>query len=126
MRILKIDHVALSVRNLESSVQWYRDVLGLEVDRSVAWEGPPIMMTGGTGAIALFQNSKLNREIESLEVQGFRHVALAVERSDFEQAKAELTARNIVYEFQDHGRAISLYVSDPDGYEIEITTPTAG
>ena len=36
-----LDHVALRVQNVEASVAWYRDVLGLEPMFEGIWEGPP-------------------------------------------------------------------------------------
>jgi catechol 2,3-dioxygenase-like lactoylglutathione lyase family enzyme len=39
-----------------------------------------------------------------------------------EAAKAELRARGIEFHEGDHGVAWSVYLPDPDGYQVEITT----
>jgi catechol-2,3-dioxygenase len=45
--------------------------------------------------------------------------AVAVE---LEGAKGELRARGIDFSEGDHGVAWSVYLPDPDGYQVEITT----
>ena len=52
----------------------------------------------------------------------FRHVAFRVSRANFEEARRSLAARGISTEYQDHGAAHSIYLLDPDGHQIEITT----
>eukprot|EP01041_Mallomonas_annulata_P019323 gene19322-biopygen12402 len=37
MRVLELDHVVFRVADMERSVQWYRDLLGLEVVRLEEW-----------------------------------------------------------------------------------------
>lgn len=51
-----------------------------------------------------------------------RHFAFRVDRANFEQAQHELTARGIEFEFEDHTISQSIYLSDPDGHRIELTT----
>ncbi len=49
-----IDHVALLVRDVEESVRWYRDVLGLRRLYEDVWGSyPAVVGTGGT-SLALF------------------------------------------------------------------------
>ena len=43
-------------------------------------------------------------------------------RRGLEAAKAELRARGIGYHEDDYGVAWSVYLPDPDGYQVEITT----
>jgi len=50
----QIDHVALSVTDLEKSVAWYQDVLGLERRYREAWGNYPVMLCAGSTCVALF------------------------------------------------------------------------
>jgi catechol-2,3-dioxygenase len=50
------------------------------------------------------------------------HFALALDRANFEQARRDLDRLGIAYEVWDHGICDSLYVSDPEGHLIELTT----
>src|SRR6266446_6791920 len=49
-----IDHVALAVRDVERSAQWYVDVLGFERRYQGMWNGIPVFVGKGTTALALF------------------------------------------------------------------------
>ncbi|PYL55047.1 MAG: VOC family protein, partial [Verrucomicrobia bacterium] len=49
-----IDHVALSVRDVERSAQWYIDILGFERRHEGMWDGVPVFIGKGTTSIALF------------------------------------------------------------------------
>ena len=52
-----------------------------------------------------------------------RHLAFRVDRANFERARAELDRRGIATRFRDHGITHSIYLHDPDGHLLEITTP---
>ena len=54
MQLEGIDHVALSVRDVELSAKWYIDVLGFERKHEGMWNGIPTFIAKGTTAIALF------------------------------------------------------------------------
>jgi len=45
-----------------------------------------------------------------------------VDRANFEAAQARFGELGIEFESADHGIAQSVYISDPDGHRIEITT----
>ncbi len=51
-----------------------------------------------------------------------RHLAFRVDRANFEQAQIDLRQRGIEFEFEDHTVSHSIYIYDPDGHRIEITT----
>ena len=55
-------------------------------------------------------------------VLAMRHVAFRADSDSFTRVQRELTRRQIAFEFQDHGIAHSIYLHDPNGHEIEITT----
>jgi len=51
-----------------------------------------------------------------------RHVAFMLGAGDLERAGEHLRERGVDFRFEDHGSAHSLYLSDPDGNVIELTT----
>lgn len=122
-RVEGIDHVALNVRNLEVSLAFYRQVLGLERLHEEAWGDRPAVIGAGTTALALFaaDESEAGAEIRQGEA-GMRHVAFRVDRASFEQAEGRLGDHGLEYTVSDHGIAWSIYFRDPDGYKLEITT----
>ena len=53
-KIDALDHVALSVRDVERSARWYANVLGFKRQHEEMWDGVPIFVGNGAAAIALF------------------------------------------------------------------------
>jgi catechol 2,3-dioxygenase-like lactoylglutathione lyase family enzyme len=118
-----IDHVAMSVRDVERSAEWYIDVLGFERRYQEMWDGVPVFVGKGRTAIALFPVSAKESSARS-ERGGVRmlHLAFRANRKSFLAAQEELKQRGIQFEFQDHEISHSIYFSDPDGHKLEITT----
>ena len=123
-RVRHIDQVALAVKDLAVSVAWYREVLGLERRHENVWGSAPAMMCAGETGVALFPASTPNPKPapERRDTVTMRHLAFRVDRDNFLRAQAELRARGIPFTFEDHAIAHSIYLNDPDGYEIELTT----
>jgi catechol 2,3-dioxygenase-like lactoylglutathione lyase family enzyme len=123
MELEGIDHVALSVRDVERSAQWYIDVLGFEKRYADVWGGVPTFVGKGTTAIALFpardRDSGKSRPRAEIRIL---HLAFRADRKNFLAAQDDLKRRGIRFEFQDHEISHSIYFHDPDGHELEITT----
>jgi catechol 2,3-dioxygenase-like lactoylglutathione lyase family enzyme len=122
-KVKQIDHVAISVRDIDQSIEWYTKTLGLE--HRELWEGEPQMMFAGETGIALFsvegEGKHLSRE-DKAEQLTVLHFAFSVDRADFDRAQDDFREQGIDFRFADHGSAHSLYLDDPDGHTIEITT----
>ena len=117
MRLEQIDHVALRCVSPEATKEWYVSVLGFEHVFPGQWGGIPIFLRLGSTSIALFPLRGDHRQ-DSLSHLSFR----AATYRDFTNAQDELRARGVAFEFQDHEIAHSIYFSDPDGFQLEITT----
>jgi catechol 2,3-dioxygenase-like lactoylglutathione lyase family enzyme len=123
MQLEGIDHVALAVRDIERSANWYIEVLGFERLHEGMWDGVPTFIGKGNTGLALFpaspdakSTSSTRRDIRML------HLAFRANRENFFGAQDELRKRGIKFEFQDHEISHSIYFDDPDGHQIEITT----
>jgi catechol 2,3-dioxygenase-like lactoylglutathione lyase family enzyme len=122
MQLEGIDHVALSVRDVERSAQWYIEVLGFARRYEGMWNGVPTFIGKGTTAIALFplrDNSEPAARAAKIEML---HLAFRADRGNFQAAQEELKRRGIKFHFEDHEICHSIYFRDPDGHELEITT----
>jgi catechol 2,3-dioxygenase-like lactoylglutathione lyase family enzyme len=118
-----LDHVAIAVTDVERSAAWYEDVLGLTRMHSDVWGGVPTVVAAGNSGLALFPvQGSSPQPRPGRDVLTMRHVAFRTDAENYEGAKAVLTARGISFVEQDHQIARSIYLSDPDGHEIEITT----
>jgi catechol 2,3-dioxygenase-like lactoylglutathione lyase family enzyme len=118
-----IDHIAIAVKDVERSVAWYKEVLGLERRYEEAWGNYPAMVGIGTTAIALFPVEGASaKPSPGRDVLAMRHFAFRADRANFERARLELGRRGLSVEYQHHGVSESIYFHDPDGHEVEITT----
>ena len=122
MELEGIDHVALSVRDVERSAQWYVDVLGFERRHEGAWSGIPTFVGKGSTAIALFPIRNESEPQHHAARRGMLHLAFRADARNFVTAQNELKRRGIQFEFQDHEISHSIYFRDMDGHELEITT----
>ena len=119
MKLAGLDHVALTVGDLDRAAKWYVEVLGLERMHAGVWgDVPTFVGIGGTG-IALFPGRRGAGEKTD---DGIRHVAFRATRAEFLTAQRELKGRNIPFDFEDHEISHSIYFRDPDGNRLEITT----
>jgi catechol 2,3-dioxygenase-like lactoylglutathione lyase family enzyme len=123
MQLEGIDHVALGVRDIERSVNWYTEVLGFELFHEGMWDGVPTFIGKGDTGIALFPpNSDAKSTSSSHRELRMLHLAFRADRENFLAAQRDLQKRGIEFEFQDHEISHSIYFRDPDGHQLEITT----
>jgi catechol-2,3-dioxygenase len=83
------------------------------------------MFAGDTG-LALFEARGPVSDAPDSGAAIMRHVAFQVDRINFQKAQETLRGRGIEFEFQDHSISHSIYLRDPDGYELELTTYEVG
>jgi catechol 2,3-dioxygenase len=123
VKLEHIDHVAITVSNVGRSLAWYRDVLGLERRHEEAWGDVPTMVCAGETCVALFPSDGPDpKPVDVREAVSMRHFAFRVDRANFDAAQSSFRDLGIAFESADHGIAQSVYISDPDGHRIEITT----
>jgi catechol-2,3-dioxygenase len=127
IRVGSIDHVAIAVHDVRASAAWYMDLFGLERRFDDVWgDEPPVMVCAGETCVALFPTEGETSVAPGRGAIAMRHLAFVVDRANFERARSELTERGIGWEFADHEVAHSIYLSDPDGHRIELTTYELG
>lgn len=120
-RLDRLDHVSLNVSDRPASIAWYRNVLGLEQRNEPRQDDWPVFMGEFGRCIALFQ-AEVESQARDRESTGLRHVAFMVSREDLERAREHLSALRVEFRSEDHGNALSIYLADPDGNVVELTT----
>jgi catechol 2,3-dioxygenase-like lactoylglutathione lyase family enzyme len=120
MHLEQIDHVALRCDSPEATKAWYVSTLGFEHVYPDQWSGIPIVLRLGSTFITLFPQ-KVNEQT-SADTRAWHIAFRAASYADFQSAQAELQARGVSFQFQDHEISHSIYFCDPDGFLLEITT----
>jgi catechol 2,3-dioxygenase len=118
-----LDHVAIAVTDLERSRRFYEQVLGLERDHP-EWDVPLVLGANGTGLALFDRDLHPSATPDDVEPPALRilHIAFRLDRAGFDDARAALTEEDIEHSFSDHTISHSLYLADPDGHRIELTT----
>jgi catechol 2,3-dioxygenase-like lactoylglutathione lyase family enzyme len=118
-----LDHVAIRVKDLERSADWYMRVLGLRRYQTKEWGPYPVFLLANRSGIALFPANLDDPVIDptSRNVK-LDHFAFNVSRENFEKARKYYEEHNIKYSFSDHHYFHSIYTKDPDGHTVELTT----
>lgn len=121
MQARSLDHIVLEVKNLEASLNFYHQWLGMEAVRLEAYYA-------GT---APFPSVKIGNTLIDLFVTdspqpGLNHFCIEVS-DPIAKILEELKQHDIPYEnlgqrFGAQGEGTSVYVKDPDGYTVEIRT----
>lgn len=120
-----IDHVAVTVTDLERSVQWYKELFGMEERYFNVWGPAPRFLCVGTTALTIFPvqaGADGPRSVPGRDAIAFDHLAFRVNGAGFVKAQDELHSRGIQFRFEDHDVCHSIHFADPDGHRLEITT----
>ena len=119
VRVEGMDHVVLLVVDVERSVAWYRDVLGLEPLRVDAWKDgrvpfPSVRIDDGT-IIDILAGERSGTNVD--------HLCLVLEPTDLAAVVASGTfdvLEGPVTRWGARGEGTSVYVRDPDGNVVEL------
>lgn len=118
-----LDHVAIRVKDIELSAQWYERVLGLKRLSIPEWGNFPVFMSCGKSGLAIFPANLADPQIDNESKNtGVSHFAFNVSKEDFEKAQKHYESLAIEFDFQDHYHFHSIYTKDPDGHTVELTT----
>jgi len=128
LKISGLDHFVLRVRDLDRALGFYRDVLGLPIlflPEYRAGTRPFVSVRIGEQLLDLVPDPTYEPE-EGQRSGGFMHFCVEIE-GELEKAIPELKARGIpvlqdqpVPRMGARGMGMSVYVSDPDGYTLEL------
>lgn len=131
IRIRDIDHLVLRVRDVDSMLRFYGDVLGCTVERRQDELGL-VQLRAGRSLIDLVSvDGKLGRAggaPPGKEGRNLDHFCLRVEPFDEAALRAQLQAHGIVAgetasRFGAEGSGPSIYIADPEGNTVELKGP---
>jgi catechol 2,3-dioxygenase-like lactoylglutathione lyase family enzyme len=122
VRIKALDHIALRVQNVEASLSFYADILGLPTERVELWRDsqvpfPSVRLNLDT-LIDLMEGVSAGSDLD--------HYCLVIEATDMDALKARFEGVGVGVQegpatrWGAHGEGTSLYVLDPDGHVVEL------
>jgi catechol 2,3-dioxygenase-like lactoylglutathione lyase family enzyme len=117
VKVVGLDHIVLRCADVETSLSFYCDTLGLDGERIEAWRRgeapfPSVRITEST-IIDLFGGAADGTNLD--------HFCLVIEPVDLDDLAAAFPdAQRADHLFGAQGYASSLYVRDPDGNTIEL------
>jgi catechol 2,3-dioxygenase-like lactoylglutathione lyase family enzyme len=120
--IESIDHIGLTVSNLEASIDFYRDLFDFEVVEKLASVGQAFLRVGEV-IIGLYESEGYKNQDGTKN-----HLSFFIDEEDFEDAVDELKDNNIkiVYGPENLRNGQSVVFLDPDGNQIELCYPRMG
>ena len=132
IRVTELDHIVLNVKDIDRSLAFYSEVLGLQAERVDEFRAGKI----GFPSVRINEHTIIDLSMskepgalpksEGKTVGNLNHFCLVVDNEDFTGIVDYLKAHNVsivqgpISRWGARGRATSVYFLDPDGNEIEI------
>ena len=128
VKIIELDHIVLRVRDVETSLRFYTQVLGLPAERVEQWRAgevrfPSVRLNADT-IIDLFASDQQPIGREGSKNQD--HFCMVIEPTDMEELKAKFEGIGVDIQagpgkrWGSRGDGISLYIYDPDDNVVEL------
>jgi lactoylglutathione lyase len=126
MTVAHLDHLNLTVRDLDETVAWYRRVFGFDVRETGTYKGAPwAILSSGEALLCLYEYPERelldSAALTERRIHGLSHFGLRI--TDRAEWEAMLEREQIPVEYGGVVRwphSDSWYVMDPTGYEIEV------
>ena len=122
-----VDHLALICSELERTIRFYSEVLGMRLTRIVQNRDEPTSThiffdMGGGNQLAFFDFPEKGSGRTVRGVGGMHHVALKTQPEQMRAILGRLDERHLPYSIHGTPDAGSIYVRDPDEILVELTT----
>ncbi|MPZ47616.1 MAG: glyoxalase [Betaproteobacteria bacterium] len=124
VRIKRLGHVVIQVRNLERSIRFYTEVLNFRVSDQATAGGAFLTAIGDHHTIGLFPSDGENAQLPSKGAVRLHHLAMQVDSMDeLFDIRAYLQERGVPIVWEGRralGGHTSVEFLDPDGYHLEL------
>ena len=113
--ITGLNHITLSVRDLDRSFQFYVKTLGAKP--LARWSKGAYLLAGD-----LWLCLTLDARTRTSQLPEYSHIAFSVPAARFDEAAASIRASGAMVWQDNRSEGASLYFLDPDGHKLEIHT----
>ena len=127
-----IDHLNFTVQDLNKSSQFYQEIFDFQVFEDSTYNDSRYQILGlsGKGMLCLYENKVKNSDKKENQESSFNHVGFNIQFyngivEDLESKKVKVRYYNGEAIIQ-YPKSRSIYISDPDGNEIELSEVFAG
>jgi catechol 2,3-dioxygenase-like lactoylglutathione lyase family enzyme len=128
VKITEMDHIVLRVKDVDVSLRFYTELLGLKPERIEQWRAGEVR----------FPSARLNYDTiidffatdqQPIGKDGVRnqdHFCMVIEPTDMDELKSRFEAAGVEIQagpgkrWGAHGDGISLYIYDPDNNVVEL------
>ena len=128
VKITEMDHIVLRVKDVETSLNFYTETLGLKPERVEEWRAGkirfPSARINADTIIDLFASDQ--EPIDKDGIKNQDHYCMVIEKTDMEELKSKFEAMGVGIQagpgqrWGSHGDGTSLYVYDPDDNVVEL------
>ena len=125
--VAMLDHINMTVTNLDASTAWYRSVFGFEQVEGGMYEGHPWAIVRAQDALLCLyerpdRHVPTDEELVAARLHSVSHFGLRVpDRAAWEARVAESGVDVLYGGTVAWPHATAWYVKDPDGNEIEVS-----
>jgi catechol 2,3-dioxygenase-like lactoylglutathione lyase family enzyme len=130
LQIAQMDHIVLNVSNIDRSLRFYCDVLGLKPERVDEYRsgavGFPSVRVNEHTIIDLFPPERQTKVIAEGLAQNLNHLCLCAENEDMDEVAEYLKRQGLEIEtgpikrWGARGDGTSVYFRDPDHNLVEV------
>jgi catechol 2,3-dioxygenase-like lactoylglutathione lyase family enzyme len=122
-----VDHLALICSDLEATIRFYTEVLGMRLTKIVQNRDEPtsthiFLDMGGGNQLAFFDFPEKGPAKTLRGVGSMHHLALKARPEQYRAILAIIEARQLEHSAHGSRDAGSVYLRDPDGILLEVTT----
>jgi len=119
LKLLSIDHINMKVKNLNETVTFYNKLFGFELKKDQPERNSKII---GNDALKLC----LYEQAEFTLGDAIGHFGFHIENFDDTIAKCNEMNIEMPYGLVEYEDSRSVYINDPNGYEIELSEVKGG
>ena len=128
VKITEMDHIVLRNKDVEESLRFYTEVLGLQAERVDRWRAGEIRFPSArinADTIIDFFGSDQD-PIGKDGIKNQDHFCMVIEPTDMEELKNKFVEMGVAIQagpgkrWGSHGDGISLYIYDPDDNVVEL------